>query len=422
MSWRTVAMDSIKAVVPYAFVGGPFGSNLTTRDYVDEGVPVIRGNNLPADSWFHDDDYVFVSEKKADDLRSNTAFPGDLVFTQRGTLGQVGLIPLDAKYQRYIISQSQMKLTVEPGSADPRFVYYFFRLPGTVTSLINHVLTSGVPHINLGILKKFKITLPGLEVQRNIADILSAYDDLIENNRRRMVLLEEAVRQLYREWFVRLRFPGHEHVRIRNGVPEGWERKPLEVLCVKGEGIQTGPFGSQLHQSDYSDDGVPVVMPKDLIDFRIAVDSTARIPEELANKLGRHRMMLGDTVYGRRGDIGRRAFIGRRQAGWFCGTGCLRIRPDHTAIKPRFLFDTLGSPDTAGVIANRAKGATMPNLNATVLRSVLILVAGRRLQDHYADQVEPLTEMCEVLDEQNQRLRAVRDLLLPRLMSGEIAV
>jgi len=305
---------------------------------------------------------------------------------------------------------------------DSAFLYYSFLHLGRRGAFAPLFTGATIKHLPREKLAKVEIGFPSFETQRTIADILSAYDDLIENNRRRMALLEEAARQLYREWFVRLRFPGHEHVRIRNGVPEGWERKPLEVLCVKGEGIQTGPFGSQLHQSDYSDDGVPVVMPKDLIDFRIAVDSTARIPEELANKLGRHRMMLGDTVYGRRGDIGRRAFIGRRQAGWFCGTGCLRIRPDHTAIKPRFLFDTLGSPDTAGVIANRAKGATMPNLNATVLRSVLILVAGRRLQDHYADQVEPLTEMCEVLDEQNQRLRAVRDLLLPRLMSGEIAV
>src|SRR5205823_4306416 len=118
-----------------------------------------------------------------------------------------------------------------------------------------------------------------------------------------------AARQLYREWFVRLRFPGYEHTRITNGVPERWHRTTLEKLCLKG-GIQTGPFGSQLHQADYSEDGVPVVMPKDIVDFRIAVDGTSRIPEDLADKLGRHRMRTGDTVYGRRGDIGRRAFIG----------------------------------------------------------------------------------------------------------------
>lgn len=415
-------MDAIKAPVPYAFVGGPFGSNLTTRDYVDEGVPIIRGNNLPADSRFQDDGFVFVAEQKADRLSSNTAFPGDLVFTQRGTLGQVGLIPREAKYPRYIISQSQMKLTVDPKLADARFIYYFFRLPSTVASVINHALTSGVPHINLGILKAFTVPLPDPYVQVRIADILSTYDDLIENNRRRMALLEEAARQLYQEWFVRLRFPGHERTRIVDGVPEGWCSKALEQLCFEGDGIQTGPFGSQLHQSDYTEDGVPVVMPKDLIDFRMSETSIARIPEDLADRLGRHRMQPGDTVYGRRGDIGRRAFIGRRQSGWFCGTGCLRIRPDTAMINGRYLFDTLGAPETVATIANRAKGSTMPNLSAGALKPVPIFVAPRALQDMYASQVEPLAGLQETLDEQNQKLRAARDLLLPRLMSGEIPV
>ena len=112
----------------------------------------------------HDDDFVFVSEKKADDLRSNTAFPGDVVFTQRGTLGQVGMIPWEAFFSRYIISQSQMKFTVDAKPADPRFVYYFFRLPSTVQRVTNHAVTSGVPHINLGILKEFKITLPDIGI------------------------------------------------------------------------------------------------------------------------------------------------------------------------------------------------------------------------------------------------------------------
>jgi type I restriction enzyme S subunit len=331
------------------------------------------------------------------------------------------LIPQDAKYQRYIISQSQMKLTVDPEVADPRFVYYFFRLPATITTVVNHALTSGVPHINLGILKDFKVTLPETEVQRRIADILSAYDDLIENNRRRTALLEAAARQLYREWFVRLRFPGHEHTRIANGVPVGWAQAALEELCSDGDGIQTGPFGSQLHQADYTEKGVPVVMPRDLVNLRIGVEAIARIPGDLADKLGRHRMMPGDTVYGRRGDIGRRAFISKRQAGWLCGTGCLRIRPDRKMVNPRFLFDALGSPNTAATIAGRAKGSTMPNLSAAVMRSIPLLVATRVLQDTYAEQVEPLFEMRETLYEQNEKLCAARNLLLPRLMSGAIS-
>src|SRR5215813_6022799 len=226
MKWPKVKLDSVKADIRYAFVGGPFGSNLTTRDYVDEGVPVIRGNNLPADRTFLDDDFVFVTEEKADTLQSNIAYPGDVIFTQRGTLGQVGIIPLEAKFSRYIISQSQMKLSVNPEKADARFVYYFFRMPSTVQAVIKHALTSGVPHINLGILKDFELPLPHISIQERISDILSVYDDLIENNKRRMTLLEEAARQLYREWFVRLSFPGYEHTYITHGVPDGWERVP----------------------------------------------------------------------------------------------------------------------------------------------------------------------------------------------------
>ncbi len=308
------------------------------------------------------------------------------------------------------------------GNVNSHFLYYSLSHKGK-SGLFSPLFTGAtIKHFPREKLAKVEIAVPPRPIQDQIADILSNYDDLIENNRRRMVLLEDSARQLYREWFVRLRFPGHEHTRIVHGVPEGWELKPLASVCTVGDGIQTGPFGSQLHQSDYTEDGVPVVMPKDLIGFRISLDSIARIPEDIADKLGRHRMVLGDTVYGRRGDIGRRAYVGPRQVGWFCGTGCLRIRPDPNAINPRFLFDALGSPQTAGIIANRAKGATMPNLNGTILRSVPVLVARRQIQDLYAAQVEPVSEMCELLDQQNERLRMARDLLLPRLMSGEIAV
>ncbi len=305
---------------------------------------------------------------------------------------------------------------------DHRFLFYSFLYKGRIGGFSPLLTGATIKHLPREKLAKIEIGFPRLGVQRGIADILSAYDDLIENNRRRMALLEESARLLYHEWFVRLRFPGHEHTRITDGVPEGWETKSLASVCSSGDGIQTGPFGSQLHQADYSDEGVPVVMPKDLVNYRISVASIARIPEALADSLGRHRMSRGDIVYGRRGDIGRRAYIGKRQAGWFCGTGCLRFRPNPLAINPLYLFDTLGAPDTLGTIANRAKGSTMPNLSAGALMSVPILVASRGLQDIYVEQVEGMREMAEVLDEQNQKLRAARDLLLPRLMSEELAV
>ena len=160
MTWPVVTLDSIKADVPYACVGGPFGSNLTSKHYVDEGVPVIRGQNLGGPGCFNETGFVFVTPEKADKLRPNLAFRGDLLFTQRGTLGQVGLIPKDSHYERYVVSQSQMKLTVDANRVDARFVYQYFRLPSTIQEILNRTITAGVPHINLGILKAFEIPLP----------------------------------------------------------------------------------------------------------------------------------------------------------------------------------------------------------------------------------------------------------------------
>src|SRR5579885_693443 len=115
------------------------------------------------------------------------------------------------------------------------------------------------------------------------------------------------------------------------------ERRTLGEVCDQVGGIiQTGPFGSQLHQSDYVSQGVPVVMPKDIIDGRVSDKEIARISEEDANRLSRHRLQSGDIVYGRRGDIGRQALITERESGWLCGTGCLRISLGNTVIDPVF--------------------------------------------------------------------------------------
>lgn len=299
---------------------------------------------------------------------------------------------------------------------NPRFIAYFLKnaLRGTNSN------KAAVPGVNRNDLHERKVLAPDLLTQGKVVEQLLPIDEQIENNRRRIALLEQSARLLYREWFVHLRFPGHEHVKVIEGVPEAWSKLPMRDVCADGDGIQTGPFGSQLHQFEYADAGIPVVMPKDLIGFRISTDSIARIPVEVANRLSRHRMEQGDVVYGRRGDIGRRALIGKHQEGYICGTGCLRLRPDPQVIHPGYFFDTLGSPETLGLIVGRAKGSTMPNLNASILSNIPILVPPKALQDEYAEVLAVAAMQSENLTQQNEKLRQARDLLLPRLMSGEI--
>ena len=181
-------IEDIAACERNALVGGPFGSNLVSRDYVDFGVPVIRGQNLGLGRWVTGE-FAYVGEQKALKLSANWARPGDIVFTQRGTLGQVAVVP-EGPFDRYVISQSQMKLTVDPSKADPLFVYYAFTTNQMQEYVLNHSITTGVPHTNLGILRQTPIPLPPLPEQSAIAHILGTLDDKIELNRRMNETLE----------------------------------------------------------------------------------------------------------------------------------------------------------------------------------------------------------------------------------------
>jgi type I restriction enzyme S subunit len=163
-------------------------------------------------------------------------------------------------------------------------------------------------------------------------------------------------------------------------------------------------------------------MPKDLRAFRIDETDIARIPEETAQRLAKHRMEVGDIVYGRRGDIGRRAFVMEHQLGAFCGTGCLRIRPNPVAVDGWYLFQHLGRDEVVALIAGRAQGVTMPNLNTRLLATVPIIVAPRPLQDIFRDRSYPLAVFREKVIGEVNNLRKTRDLLLPRLLSGQLSV
>jgi type I restriction enzyme S subunit len=147
--------------------------------------------------------------------------------------------------------------------------------------------------------------------------------------------------------------------------------KCLGQICGEGGGIiRTGPFGSQLHQFDYERDGTPVIMPKNIISGRISTKDIARVGEEHVLRLSQHRLEVGDIVYGRRGDIGRHAFIRESERGWLCGTGCLRISLGNSVVNPKFLHYYLNQEDVIDWITKQAVGSTMPNLNTAILRSV----------------------------------------------------
>jgi len=197
--WPKLTVSEVAAARRHALVGGPFGSNLVSSDYVASGVPVIRGQNMGS-RWVGGD-FVFVTDSKARSLKANLARPGDLLFTQRGTLGQVALVPPEP-FESYLISQSQMKLTVDGNKADSLFLYYVFSSHEQQDYIRQRAIQTGVPHTNLGILRNTPIPVPPINEQRAIAIVLGTLDDKIELNRRMNETLQAIARALFKSWFV----------------------------------------------------------------------------------------------------------------------------------------------------------------------------------------------------------------------------
>ena len=410
MSWPVVSLDSIKASVPYACVGGPFGSNLTSKHYVDEGVPVIRGQNLGGPGCFNETGFVFVTPEKADKLRPNLAFRGDLLFTQRGTLGQVGLIPQDSQYERYVVSQSQMKLTVDASRVDARFVYQYFRLPSTIQEILNRTITAGVPHINLGILKAFEIPLPPLSIQRAIAEVAQTYDDLIATNQRRIALLEDAARRLYREWFVHLRFPGHESVPVKDGVPEGWRKQTLASVAD----VNARSIGAR-------------DKPDSVLYIDISSVSTGLIgevtPYAFADAPGRARRRVdhGDVIWSCvRPNRRSYALIWEPDEKLVASTGFAVLSA--ISVPFSYLYFTTTTDDFVGHLEQNATGAAYPAVTAKTFEDAEILVPEGDTLAAFDQVALPQLEQMETLKKQNRSLAQARDLLLPKLMSGQLDV
>lgn len=187
-----------------------------------------------------------------------------------------------------------------------------------------------------------------------------------------------------------------------------WKKVKLGEISLN---IQTGPFGSQLHQSDYVDTGVPVIMPKDIINGKICDDTIARISSDLSCKLLKYQVEFEDIIYPRRGDISKCAIVDKNQKGWFCGTGCLKISIDKSLAKSKFIYYELQLPKQIGWIINHAIGATMLNLNTNILQNVPIDLPSINTQNRIAEilsrydsLIENYQKQIKLLEESAQRL------------------
>jgi type I restriction enzyme S subunit len=408
-----VKLRDIQSPKRWALNGGPFGSKLVQKDYVETGIPVIRGCNLPQGRKFSSDEFVFVSPQKADELLPNNAHAGDLVFTQRGTLGQVGIIPDGLLHEmRYVISQSQMKLTIDSSKADAHYIYYVFRAPDTVKQIHNHAFSSGVPHINLEILRGFEIDLPSLSTQQRIASILTAYDDLIEKNNRRIEILEDMAQMIYREWFVNFRFPGHEKVRkvgsVLGSIPATWEVKTLDqIMDFQG--------GSQPPKSQWIEE------PRDgfvrMIQIRDYQSDSYRCYVKDSKSL--RKCVEDDIMIARYGASVARICWGLEGA---YNVALVRVVPVSRHFK-EFLRSYLQSSDFQALLIGMSGRTAQAGFNKSNLKSIqLAIPRNPALLVAYEEVSAPLRQLILTLRKAAKIASNTRDFLLPKLISGEINV
>jgi type I restriction enzyme, S subunit len=419
--WTEHTIADIAAEPRWSLNGGPFGSKLVSSMYASEGIPVIRGTNLPEDKRFDDSGYVFVSPEKARELRQHEARSGDIIITQRGTLGQVGLIPENSKFMIYIISQSQMKLTVNQEKTDPLFVYYCFRNQKTVQKIIDISMSSGVPHINLALLRSFPILLPPLPTQRRIASILGAYDDLIEVNRRRIAVLEEMARRLFDEWFVHFRFPGHEAHKIveteHGPLPEGWRILPLIEICHR---ITDGSH----HSPPSVEEGMPMASVKDMHAWGFDFSAMRQICREDFDQLIRSgcKPEIGDILIAKDGaNLNKHTFLVSEPLEIVLLSSIAIIQPK-AELQREFMVSLLRSEQISSAIKLMKSGAAIPRIVLKDFKRLLIPLPSAEVRDRYEKYVAPVHGLIRDLAKSNETLAASRDLLLPRLISGDLTL
>ncbi|MDF0645391.1 MAG: restriction endonuclease subunit S [Nitrospira sp.] len=291
----------------------------------------------------------------------------------------------------------------------PRFVSYLF-LTETHQKwmLVQAGNKATMASLNHDIIRRITLRLPPPPVQAATVSILSAYDDLIENNRRRMALLEEAARQLYREWFVCLRFPGYEHTRIRNGVPEGWERKTLGELC---EEVREPVKPNALEPS------TPYIGLEHMPRRSISLSEWGTAEQITSNK---HRFRQGEILFGKIRPYFHK--VGIAFVDGVSSSDSIVIRAGDAGYHGLVLMTVSSDPFVALTAQTMKEGSKMPRADWKQMQAYPVPSPPHGLLSSFESVVRSTVEQLKTLTFLNQKLRAARDLLLPRLMSGEIAV
>jgi len=410
IGWKRATLAELASPEKYALATGPFGSAISAKNFVDHGVPVIRGSNLSLDVGvrLNDDGLAFLTEAKAATFKRSAARRGDLVFTCWGTIGQIGLIDDRAQYAQYIVSNKQMKLTPDPTKIDSVYLYYLLSSPDMVSMVTGQSIGAAVPGFNLGQLKNIAVNVPPLGVQKDVASVLVGIDDLIQNNQRRVGLLDEMARAIYREWFVNFRYPGHESVPLVDSalgpIPEGWVVSSLSSIASIA-------LGQSPRSEFYNDAGLGKPFHQGVTDFGSHFPRTRK----WCSVEGRSAVE-GDILISVRAPVGRiniadtEITIGR-------GLSAVRAKDGRQGLLLGHIREAFAAEDSMG-----NDGAIFKSLGKAELSAVPVIVAPAEVADQADRILSDNLDLIRTLSDATARLVSMRDLLLPKLVTGQIDV
>ena len=408
MRWHEIALgDAIHVKHGFAFKSQYFSDSgefvvLTPGNFNEEGGFRLR----PAKDRFYTgdipEDYVLDE--------------GDLIVAMTeqgpGLLGSSALIPEGEKYlhnQRLGLIQG-----IDNKALDKHFLYYLFNTRPVRGQISGSATGTKVRHTAPERIYRVKVAVPtDVNKQHRIAAILSAYDELIENNRRRIQLLEQAARLIYKEWFVRLRFPGHEHVKVKDGVPEGWERRTIADVC---ETVGGGTPSTKV--SEYWDGDVTWVVPSDVTknDCLVLLDSERKITKKGLRESSAKLVPANTILMTSRASVG---FFAIMDVEVCTNQGFINIIPHDEETRMYLLFNLMSRVTE---IRSNAKGTTYPEISKGRFRQMDIIIPPKSLIGQFARFTSDTIKQIRYLKREILQLTKARDLLLPRLMNGEVQI
>ena len=389
---------------------GPFGSQLHAHDYAENGIPIVMPQQL-GDNKISEYGIAQINEQDRDRLIRHVMRVGDIVFSRRGDVTRRAYIT--GKEDGWLCGTGCLLLRLNHPQCDNRYLVRFLGLHETRSYLTQHAIGATMPNLNQRILASVPVLLPPREHQEQIIRVISAYDDLIENNRRRIRLLEQAARLLYKEWFVHLRFPGHERLKIKDGVPEGWERKKMAEVC---ETVGGGTPSTKV--SDYWEGDITWVVPTDVTrnDCLVLLDSERKITERGLRESSAQLLLANTILMTSRASVG---FFALMDAEVCTNQGFINIIPHDDGMRMYLLFNLMSR---VSEIRSNAKGTTYPEISKGRFRQMDVMIPANTLVVDFAKIASGIIQQVRHLKHSTLKLTQARDLLLPRLMNGEMTI